>query len=132
MSAITDIKDQYVTYETAKALKDKGFNEPVHRIIWKHGDKISTVTSLEKMCNSDLDSNDMCSCPTHQMVLSWLRVVHHLFIEVGVGVSLNGIYSFDYLVLDNGCKYIRKAFTGTTYEDATEKAIQDCLANFCE
>lgn len=132
MSTITDIKDQYVTYETAKALNDKGFDEPVYRIIWKHGDKISTLASLEKVRNSDLDIDDMYSCPTHQMVLSWLRETYHLFIEVSLGMSLGGVYRFDYSVLDSNCKYIRKAFTGTTYEDAVEKAIQECLANFCE
>lgn len=132
MSTYTNVKDQYVTYDTAKALKDKGFNEHVYRIIWKHGDKIRTVASLEKVCNFDLDIDGMYSCPTHQMVLSWLRETYHLFIEVSLGMSLGGVYRFDYSVLDGNCKYIRKAFTGTTYENATEKAIQDCLANFCE
>lgn len=89
MSTITSIKDQHVSYETAKALKDKGFNEPVDRIIWAHGDKINTVATLEKVRNSDLDSDDMFSCPTHQMALSWLRETYHLFIEVSVGISLN-------------------------------------------
>lgn len=134
MDTITDIKDQYVSYETAKALKDKGFNEPVDRIIWVSGDNedADTVPIPEKIRNSDLNRDDIFSCPTHQMVLSWLRETYHLFIEVSLGMSLGGVYSFDYSVLDSNCKYIRKAFIGTTYEDATEKAIQDCLANFCE
>lgn len=134
MNAFTNVKDQHVTYETAKALKDKGFNEPVDRIIWVSGDNkdTDTVAILEKMRNSDLDRDDIFSCPTHQMVLSWLRETYHLFIEVSLGMSLGGVYCFDYSVLDSNCKYISKAFTGTTYEDATEKAIQDCLANFCE
>lgn len=134
MSTITNIKDQHASYETAKTLKDKGFNEPTDCITWisvVSGDP-AIVAIPEKVCNSDIDRDGAFSCPTHQMVLSWLRETYHLFIEVSVGISLNGIYHFNYSVLDGNCKYIRKAFVSTTYEEATEKAIQDCLANFCE
>jgi len=92
------ITEDYVSYETAKLLKEKGFNEECF-MFWRYGkandkddtDGISLSSWNEndsnRVTNSELDeyfndklSSEGYSAPTIQMVIKWLEVEHRLLI----------------------------------------------------
>ena len=69
------ITEDYVSYEVAKLLKEKGF------------DKFNTYGWDEQLFDKDHPRNfsigfdnkeHWISCPTHQMAMKWLREVHKL------------------------------------------------------
>ena len=80
------ITEDYVSFETAKLLKESGFNEPcyacyINREI-SHYDYLATNFEL---------IDGVISAPTLQMAMKWLRKVHNIHIaivpcEVGLGV----------------------------------------------
>lgn len=67
------IKEAYVSYEIAKLLKEKGFDEPlVNYYYTTKGERVSYLMSEEQYL-----------CPTHQMACAWLREKHliHVYAE---------------------------------------------------
>lgn len=126
------IKEAYVSYEIAKLLKEKGFNEPCIRH-WDCDDHSLYGANDIPISNSELRDNEYngVSAPTHQMACAWLREVHNIFIEISVSIDLNGNYHFSYTILDKECKYVRRGYTDFdwNYEDAMEAAIKYCLEN---
>ena len=78
------ITEDYVSFETAKLLKDKGFNEPCYTCYLNkelsHYDYLSTNFEL---------IDDVISAPTLQMAMKWLREVH------GLHISLEPCYDYD-------------------------------------
>ena len=75
------IEEDYVSYNVAKLLKEKGFNERTfyHYII---GQPTSLQHNIvyNKYCNSD--AVNIYSAPTHQMAMRWLREVHKVHIVI--------------------------------------------------
>ena len=109
------ITEDYVSYEIAKLLKEKGMNKSC----FKH---------YVQKNNNDGTSEAVTVC-TLQMAIKWLREVHNIFIEIGVSIDLNGDYHFGYIILDKECKYVRRGYTffDWSYEDAVEAALEYCL-----
>ena len=86
------ITEDYVSYEVAKLLKQKGFDEELEKLIRPDGKRFfldQHSVSREKHCtikNSDINRYDDCvSCPTHQMAMKWLREIHHIHIMISIG-----------------------------------------------
>ena len=118
------ITEDYVSYEVAKLLKEKGFDEYCYKFYDYNSKEIYKETL--HCCNS---RSDDYSAPTLQMAMKWLREVHNIFIEIGVSIDLNGDYHFGYTILDKECKYVRRGYTffDWSYEDAVEAALEYCL-----
>lgn len=62
------ITEDYVSSETAKLLREKGFNEPCRAV---YEEKILRINTLCDYLNSELSSY-VCA-PTLQMAMKWLR-----------------------------------------------------------
>ena len=77
------ITEDYVSFETAKLLKEKGFDEKCrtyYKVFPKS--KIAAIYhSSENRGVSEDDPNEIL-CPTIHMAMKWLREVHHLFIQI--------------------------------------------------
>lgn len=71
------IQEDYVSFEVAKLLKEKGFDEPC---FYYYKDKVLMFSPFLKGRNSY--QTDTYSAPTHQMAISWLREVYGLHIWV--------------------------------------------------
>ena len=134
------IKEDYVSLEVAKLLKEKGFDEPCdfvydedklewihHKFIFING-KIST--------NSTFNFDGIISAPTLQMAMKWLREKHSIFIAQEFG-WFHGDYEYQASVVKmnpiippalDSIDYI-KVFRNKTCEKACEKAIKYCLEN---
>ena len=66
------ITEDYVSFETAKLLKENGFNEPCHALYYDGDDKIFFGLDINSYHNSTLNV-DCYACPTLQMAMKWLR-----------------------------------------------------------
>ena len=121
------MEEDYVSLETAKLLKEKGFNVPICTYYF-------TVNNNE--LNFAFESNwnntweHAYSAPTLWDAMKWLRNYHHLHIipEISDPSQLNPKY---YVVIwDTTPKrksYILDLFD--SYEEACEEGIKYCLEN---
>ena len=125
------IKEAYVSFEVAKLLKEKGFDEDTigyYNSIAEIPERIKFFDSPISIYNSD----GLIGCiqaPTLQMAMKWLREVHHIFIEIHASIDLNGKYHFSYSILDKECRYIRRGFINCdrNYEQTIEAALKYIL-----
>lgn len=119
------IQEDYVSFEVAKLLNGKGFNE--HNIRYgynEYGKVCEPVVGWEKV-------EPFYLCPTHQMAMKWLREVHYLLVEIGIN-NLGYWYIVDDIInKDENLIPITKAnYEGyKTYEEAVEEALKDALEN---
>lgn len=120
------ITEDYVSFETAKLLKEKGFNEPC-RSYW--ADNYSLSFEHTKLFVSNGDDSVYLLRPTLQMAMKWLREKHKIEIRViydndklswyGACNPMNVLFQ---ILLGFGCK-------SKSYEEACEAAIKYCLEN---
>ena len=123
------ITEDYVSFETAKLLKEKGFNN-ISSIMYKENGEIcinpkSVVSWRLKY---------WYPCLTLQMAMKWLRDVHNLCIEP-YRTACGYLYTISTIPYGS-CKCNPKEggddeYCGqwTTYEGACEAAIKYCLEN---
>ena len=80
------IEEAYVSFETAKLLKEKGFNEKCRGGYHSEFDNNDNpIVMLEEWMaqpynNDFVDEGFVCSAPTIQMALAWLREIHGIYI----------------------------------------------------
>lgn len=143
------IKEDYVSFETAKLLKKKGFNVVVLEYYLqspdgiKHG-KIPNISS-EHLFGRDWNNYYLptrVSCPTQALVLKWLRIKYNIHIEIIPSAkeryfarlikdpekTHKGLGNFDYILII-GNKLDNEFNCWGTPEEATEAAIQYTLKN---
>ena len=121
------INEDYVSFEIAKLLKEKGFDWEVHR---------SYLVNDNVFIPGDINDvplrKDVIQIPTLQMSMKWLREVHSLYIDIVTSFSQDGIcYTFScFNTMD-----LIQGIKGTSYheyqsyEEACEAAIKYCLEN---
>ena len=127
------IKEDYVSLETAKLLKEKGFDEPCDfvydegKLEWIHhkfiflGGKIST--------NSEFRDSEIISAPTLQMAMKWLREKHNIYIDILTYTTGNNI-QFRWVGHEKGRLFSQeedKTIYFGSHEQACEAAIKYCL-----
>ena len=76
------IKEAYVSFELAKLLKEKGFNEECFALYNPDGVLIQSGIRLNNIQVGRVKGS--YSAPTHQMAMAWLREVHNIHISVYV------------------------------------------------
>ena len=122
------ITEDYVSFETAKLLKEKGFDEQVKSYYTESGLE-GYMLALKATKNTELD-NGFISRPTLQMAMKWLRekgwfiCIIPLAFYGGEKASKFGynIWADDNLEVD---EFDTPVFY--TYEDACNAAINYCL-----
>ena len=121
------ITEDYVSFEVAKLLKEKGFDELCsHYIVSENALSEFSHGCLFK--NSDSTDNDLYCCPTHQMAMKWLREVYGIAIEPML--LSNGWFCQIERILEDFCKkYIDETDSYKTYEESVVSAIKYCLEN---
>ena len=130
------ITEDYVSFDLAKLLKEKGFDEPCH-CFYEYRKRL--YNDMDKyfpdgMKNSDHDKegNKGVSAPTLQMAMKWLREVHNLSVEVyrtacgyiGCIVAIPSGTDIKFLEEDGDDL---PSGTYTKYEYACNAAIKYCL-----
>jgi len=127
------ITEDYVSFELAKLLKEKGFNDIDCEcygwigISGKHYSPDDTFYDDEELMEAQEDRKDYIPLITLQMAMKWLRKIHDKFISVEPGAIFG---KFDvYVYYDNYTKFKIIERNKDDYEKACEEGIKYCLEN---
>ena len=120
------ITEDYVSFDTAKLLKEKGFDEATAGTYYKDG-------TFEYLTINRWNSKFVTpiSAPTLQMACRWLTAVHNLFITFELDFSDGAYPMFDAVVYNLATceKYPIINYDRYSYIKGTEAAIKYCLEN---
>ena len=124
-------KEAYVSFETAKLLKKKGFDENTLMVYMSYGDlcKCNRYDSIRNSNYNDITKNYFeCTAPSHQMAMKWLREIYGIDIVIEISdPSVNDRKYYCVIWDKNNDSYILDLLN--SYEDAVEGAIKYCLEN---
>ena len=126
------ITEDYVSVETAKLLREKGFDEVCFKYalngkIYNNGDFV--------ICHED---DIEVGIPTIQMAMKWLREKHNLFIipdtehhyaDEGKENTYYDVYYNIYYTTNHNHALKASGFQFKKIEEAEEAAIKYCLEN---
>ena len=123
------ITEDYVSFETAKLLKEKGFVTDNITILVSNDN--NHFVSGNSGCDFLLQNGyEVYPAPTLQIAMKWLREEKHIPIEILWHYDSNSdaeewyfIHHAELRILPNDIEYYE------TYEEATEAAIKYCLEN---
>ena len=118
------ITEDYVSFEVAKLLKEKGFDSPCSGRYSVRSKEFHL--DCTKMCNNG--GLFECAAPTHQMAMKWLRNVHGIHIQawcpvVDIDTEILGVkYN---VVISNLKDYCLAFMTNIedNYYDSYEEAV---------
>ena len=118
------ITEDYVSFETAKLLKEKGFDGEV--LNYFNADTRFSTTQTARNWNR---VKAFHSAPTLQMAMKWLREVHNINIEIITYWTKHKSMVYGNRIVRNNdvLKEIDVAYI--SYEQACEVAIKYCLEN---
>ena len=116
------IKEDYVSFETAKLLKEKGFDEPT---IGTYNIESKNPILIERPIRA-IHCEAIISAPTLQMAMKWLRGVHHIFLSIQQHMDMSYVW---YAYKDGFAKGCDRESHNNTYEQACEASIKYCLEN---
>jgi hypothetical protein len=120
------ITEDYVSFEVAKLLKEKGFDGVTEKYYLKYkGEYILVSRGTAEHPDSSID------VPTLQMAMKWLRKVHNLYIEVSLSCDRGDKNAkiFDASIFNVQNQRYKKLGNIQGYEQACEAAIKYCLEN---
>jgi len=139
------IAEDYCSYEVAKLLKEKGFDGACYSYYMTTKTLHTTFHSRVHVeeephfnsggLNGMYDVNksiieDVCSAPTHQMAMKWLREVYNIIIEPE---SVWNGKKWEYLLFivtpQNADSPYYEHNPYKSYEECVEAALKYCLEN---
>jgi len=125
------ITEDYVSFETAKLLKKKGFDELCDKKYNGYKSIVPAGKMIELWQNSEFDDDGECSAPTLQMAMKWLREVYGLYIEVSLSCDREDKNAkiFDASIFNLQNQRYKKLGNIQGYEKTCEAAIKFCLKN---
>jgi hypothetical protein len=133
------IKEDYVSFETAKLLKDKGFDEPC-LMCYTSDKKLEHYGHYNSYKNSEVFA---MTAPTLQMAMKWLREDKKILISIFCHID-KGYWFCIQLFINSPYKFatsesihrkeeiLGKIQYYDTYEQACEAAIKYCLENLIQ
>ena len=141
------ITEDYVSFETAKLLKEKGFSGKCYKVwvyytsstpmLWNaptfvEGETIvdrESVESAERTWNTIYGNSENKNygylAPTLQMAMKWLREVH----KIDISVTPDRKTGYSVLIFKDKRLPFDTLDSYSTYEEACEAAIKYCLEN---
>ncbi len=131
------MQEDYVSIESAKLLKEKGYDVPDYYCSRVFSDK----GTLQGVNTVRFEGVKYICAPTLQMAMKWLREEHNLFIGIHPRLSFTDYYWITadiYRVRKKGSVYHAEdvddyncvaCCDGTSFEEACEAAIKYCLEN---
>ena len=132
------IEEAYVSFEVAKLLKEKGFDEYCRYFYdceTPNTGYLSNKKYGESVHNSKVyDGRNLAACPTHQVAMAWLRKNHNICITIypdkenGYEAVLYDIKNDVEIVLQSFGVYGIHIYK-ENYEEAIESALKYVLEN---
>ena len=144
------ITEDYVSFETAKLLKDKGFNEETAYAYSNNGELLRlNHFGIKDLTNTDCNGYDtwqfpiegvtsIISAPTLQMATKWLREVHGIYIDMRItNHSFSGLFDLiKYYWVIEDAKIARWKDESTIYKpsgfDKYEEAYDNAIKHYLE
>lgn len=147
------ITEDYVSFEIAKLLKEKGFPQKYdifHGFVYNEKDyeheyEIQRMVLQKRTVKAGTLSNypagipdPKCFCPTLQMAMKWLRVVHKIIISFNASFANSIEQHISWNIRINSLKslndeeHFEPIYINTKseiFEEACEAAIKYCLEN---
>lgn len=123
MENYKEITEDYVSFEVAKLLKEKGFGVPCRQAYF-NGSLVDYT--MYGFCDGEL-----LDCPSQSLALKWLREVHKLHITIKPYITEEGImYLFEIYKLEAEKFTLIKTKTGFEKSElANEAALKYALEN---
>lgn len=125
------MKEQLVTFETAKLAKEKGFNVPSY--VYQNDGIIPDITNIEKDIIEDA-RHKYTYAPTQSLLQKWLREKHGMHVTPDLSVyNISGYYvridSYNRIKQEVKCHFHSedKGLLFDTYEEALEKGLIEAL-----
>lgn len=134
------MNEDFVGYDLAVKLKEKGFNEPCNMYYHIYDDIADCVSSLESTrfgacCFHNSNNKYRCAAPTISQVLKWLRKHKKIHIDIGIW-DCKYVPLIVYIgVLDENIVHANKTVDVDdfrlfdTYEQAALAGVNYCLDN---
>ena len=135
------VKETYVSLEVAKLLKEKGFNEKCRGGYHSEfDDNDNPIIMLEEWTaqpysNDFVDEGFLCSAPTHQMAIKWLREEKNILICVYPVINLPVKDNYTFYWRWDGKKkrhdapHVGDKHNYESFEEAVEAALKYTLEN---
>ena len=125
------ITEDYISFETAKLLKEKGFDVYVRSYYEKNEYKTKEEFSENNALWNWNISGFRYSAPTLQMAMKWLRKVHEIFIRPNTIFLYPIRYYCEIFCYGDNLKTQQDVTTENfeSPEEACEAAIKYCLEN---
>lgn len=126
------ITEDYVNFETAKLLKEKGFDVPTKYFFNTNGLCCQGESAYD--WNDDKDVDDVYedySRPSIYVAMKWLREVHYIFIRPNTSFLYPIRYYCEIFCYGDNLKTQQDVTTENfeSPEEACEAAIKYCLEN---
>lgn len=125
------IQEDYVSFEIAKQLKEKGFNTPLLTFYLTDKERKEGYFQIMAFTDDVIDNNHSSVCylaPTLQMAMKWLRETYNIHIVLSPNKKMNNQYGSIIFVDKGGELHPQPTdFFHGTYEQACEAAITYCL-----
>jgi hypothetical protein len=120
------LKEDYCSFEVAKLLKEKGFNEPIR--CWYDNTKDFHESGV-KMRNSDC-INPTIMCPTHQMAIAYLRKKGIAIIPIISSILDNEkfLWNVNIIIAKTG-ETCSQGWVYESYESIVDNALEYVLKN---
>lgn len=147
------ITEDYVSFEIAKLLKEKGFPQEYddyHALVYNEEDyedeyEVQRMVLQTRLIKAGTLSSypvgvpePKCYCPTLQMAMRWFREEHKIAINIRITCKETISYAFDIWDFEiihpnefvgGTIDLIEQQFDFKSYEEACEAAIKYCLEN---
>lgn len=125
------IQEDYVSFELAKLLKEKGFNAMCeHYFSEKLDGSISCHTAVGHW-NAIMN---FIARPSLSLAMKWLREVHNKHCDIGYDIDLGWFFQIidlketvEYDYLETKCYHTENEIGFNSYEEAVEAALKYCL-----
>jgi hypothetical protein len=129
------MKEEFVSFETAKLAKEKGFNLKCGVRYDEENTLTTTKLGMNSYPNNFVNSY---AAPTQSLLQKWLRETHNIYVEIFTAkYAWNSKVGFYYHVRtikskhDDSYHNYRTKFVGT-YEEALERGLElalNCIKN---
>ena len=127
------IEENYCSFETAKLLKEKGFDAYVRSFYYADD---MPAQHNEALWNWNLNKeNYRFSAPTLQMAMKWLREEKHYYIQVMLDGWALGDHSGYYVVIqktDSDFEMMLQDVREKVFYDTPEEAAEDAIMYIVE
>lgn len=121
------ITDDYVSFETARLLKEAGFDWPCEK--WFELKGCTPVEwGADARCNWNVSKDDY-SRPTLSLAAKWLREENNIYVEV---IRKFTCWKFSLINLNPVCIIKLTAGSFNTYEEALEEGLKEALERICK